>query len=70
MSRNDFELVARALRDAKPIRIADNDPRLIPWTNCVIEVARLFAGLSARFNRDKFLDACAMHATEQALIKW
>jgi hypothetical protein len=56
LSEQQILAIARALRDAKPIRIADNDPRLQPWTNCVVELMRLCAESNRRFKRDLFLD--------------
>lgn len=63
MTRNDYELLAGALKQAKPDKLpgitdTEYNNRLIGWRWAVVKVADTAAAQNARFNRDKFYLAC------------
>jgi hypothetical protein len=58
MTRNDFEIIAEALRAAKPsIQGAGLSDRLEGWRWTVVKVCDRLAGTNARFKRDTFMAA-------------
>lgn len=65
MTRAQFELIARALRDARPISSA-NTPALIAARGTLDNVALFLADslqfTNSKFNRDRFLAACGVQS--------
>lgn len=61
MTRNDYELIARALNKARP---EDTAPRtaVAYYDRGCREVADMLAGTNARFDRARFLAACGVKA--------
>ena len=59
MTRKDFEVVAKALKAAKPDR-EDGFYVAVQWRRTVAEMAAALALTNGRFNRDRFLRACGM----------
>ena len=57
MTRNDFELLARALVKSRPPEGCHFDVR-DQWAICRADIANLCASVNARFDRAKFLTAC------------
>ena len=65
MTKQDYELLAAALRDAYPVtttRPADLVPMQVAWGRCVHELAYALAGQNPRFDRVRFVLACGVSA--------
>jgi hypothetical protein len=65
MSKKDYELIARALKDSKPqsklnANYQDNVyfERMVVWESVINKVAAEMENENPRFNRAKFLQAC------------
>jgi hypothetical protein len=61
MTRRDFELIARALYNARPVASQDQDgdaARLRQWGATCESMADALAGASSAFNRARFMAAC------------
>ena len=65
MTRKDFELIARVLRDAEPAAATSSDPAIntrrtaehCVWTDIAADFADALAGTNERFDRGRFLKA-------------
>lgn len=64
MTRKDFELIARALRDARPAVTSRNEEmtreRLSALNTAAELMASELASTNPRFNRERFLKACGL----------
>ena len=67
MTRKEFELIAAALRDARPpraLRDAAHAASIVAAGKAIDDVARelatRLAATNPRFNRARFLDACGV----------
>lgn len=63
MTRNDYELIARAFRESIPVAtLAPDDlPRVRQgWATAAHAVADMLAAGNARFDRTRFLAACGV----------
>ena len=62
MTRKDYELIAKAIKAAKPSDSTMADyaemTRKLGWRNTVHSVAEALAGDNPRFDRERFLKAC------------
>lgn len=62
MSKKDYELLAKALKDSKPQKYPLEGDRLqvalVQWNSTVEIIAFDLANNNIRFNRNKFLSAC------------
>jgi len=63
MNNEQLELIARGLRDARPISTIDNPlmttrdrDALLVWSQCCIHIAANIAQAHPRFNQDDFLE--------------
>jgi len=63
MNNEQLELIARGLRDARPISTIDNPfmtardrDALLVWSQCCIHIAANIAQAHSRFNQDDFLE--------------
>ena len=65
MTKQDYELLAAALRDAYPLttaRPADLVPMQVQWGVGVHAIAHALAGQNPRFNRVRFVLACGVQS--------
>lgn len=60
MSRNDYQLIAMAIKDARPGGIADYDDPQTVVDNVAHTVARALAIANPRFRATRFLEACGV----------
>jgi hypothetical protein len=65
MTRKDFELIAKALRDARPIRPANSghvgvDGAHTGIDNTAHELARALQATNPRFDMARFIAACGV----------
>lgn len=64
MTRKDFELIARALRDARPAVTSRNEEMTRERLSALDTAAQLVASelesTNPRFNRGRFLKACGV----------
>lgn len=59
MSRKDFELIARTLREVRPDE-KGLPARLELWRETVEAFAKALPAVNARFNADRFKRACGL----------
>lgn len=61
MTRKDFELIARVLRDSKPddLLLRYVESHAIAWNGIVQRFANELQKTNLRFDVDKFRDACS-----------
>jgi hypothetical protein len=63
MNTKDHALIARALRDARPVSIPASDMRLIPWSSAVNELADALKRENPRtFDAAEFFRTCDAYA--------
>lgn len=62
MTRNELELLARALRSSKPSEpiIGFDRPAVEQWERDVEVIANVCQAVNARFDRSKFYAACGL----------
>lgn len=56
MTRKDYQLIANAFCDSKPV----TETALTQWKNDVTILARALATTNPRFDRERFLKACGI----------
>ena len=60
MSKKDYQLIAQALKDSKPVKVNEqyNNDEIQTWMNCTEKLTNMLAQNNPSFNRAKFLTAC------------
>jgi hypothetical protein len=60
MTKKDFELIARALRDARPGgNVARAEPNvMMQWTATVMRISAALMDTNPRFDAERFRKAC------------
>ncbi len=72
MTRKDYVLLAKALRDAEPVRATIGSPERVAWFAACASVSDALMRENPRFNSARFMDACTepnddwMHGAERA----
>lgn len=66
MTRNDFELIARALKDTKPQQpCTEINVRTQQWETDIKAIAQMLSNQNARFNFNTFYEACGLELVKK-----
>ena len=61
MSREEFKLLADALREVEPRKTQANSAQEIQWINCCFAIAAALEKANGRFNASRFLNAAGFY---------